>query len=297
MESGVTHNAGGTEDGMGGGSGPEFRWLERGEGEPVVLLHGFMGRMDHWEAALEYLGDQCRPMALSLPIFDARLGEVSIPELARHVARFLDALDIPRAVVGGNSLGGHVALELALSWPHRVSGLILAGSSGLFERGFTRGVPRRPTAEYVRAKLEEVVYDRALVTPSWVESVRRIANTRSCALRLVRFAKAAKRDSIADRLPALRVPTFPRGAWPPPPSSPHEIVHAHTVTGRGTRRGSGDGSGEPFRHCVTTTQRPRVGTAPRVTGTESAVVTGPIPPAPAASPVRRAPDAFANRAG
>jgi 2-hydroxy-6-oxonona-2,4-dienedioate hydrolase len=208
MDSGVTHNAGATEDGMVGGSDPEFRWLERGEGEPVVLLHGLMGRMDHWEAVLEYLGDQCRPMALSLPIFDARLGEVSIPELARHVARFLDALDIPRAVVGGNSLGGHVALELALSCPDRVSGLILAGSSGLFERGFTRGVPRRPTAEYVRAKLEEVVYDRALVTPSWVESVRQVANTRACALRLVRFAKAAKRDSIAERLPALRVPTL-----------------------------------------------------------------------------------------
>lgn len=193
---------------MHGKSDPEFRWLERGEGEPVVLLHGLMGRMDHWEAVLEHLGDQCRPMALSLPIFDARLGEVSIPELARHVARFLDALDIPRAVVGGNSLGGHVALELALSCPDRVSGLILAGSSGLFERGFTRGVPRRPTADYVRAKLEEVVYDRALVTPAWVESVREVANTRSCALRLVRFAKAAKRHSIADRLPALRLPTL-----------------------------------------------------------------------------------------
>lgn len=191
---------------MHGESDPEFRWLERGEGEPVVLLHGLMGRMDHWEAVLEHLGDQCRPMALSLPLFDARLGEVSIPELARHVARFLDALDIPRAVVGGNSLGGHVALELALSCPDRVSGLILAGSSGLFERGFTRGVPRRPTADYVRAKLEEVVYDRALVTPAWVESVREVANTRSCALRLVRFAKAAKRHSIAD-LPFNRVVT------------------------------------------------------------------------------------------
>jgi 2-hydroxy-6-oxonona-2,4-dienedioate hydrolase len=206
MDSGVTHHAGATEDSMHVGSDPEFRWLERGEGEPVVLLHGLMGRMDHWEAVLEHLGDQCRPMALSLPIFDARLGEVSIPELARHVARFLDALDIPRAVVGGNSLGGHVALELALSCPDRVSGL--AGSSGLLERGFTRGVPRRPTAEYVRAKLEEVVYDRALVTPGWVESVRQVANTRSCAIRLVRFAKAAKRDSIAERLPSLRLPTL-----------------------------------------------------------------------------------------
>jgi len=208
MDRCVTQHTRATEDRMHREANPEFRWLERGEGEPVVLLHGLMGRMDHWEAALEHLGDRCRPMALSLPIFDARLGDVSISGLARHVARFLDALDIPRAVVGGNSLGGHVALELALSCPQRVSGLILAGSSGLFERGFTRGVPRRPTGEYVRAKLEEIVYDRALVTPGWVESVREIANTRACALRIVRFAKAAKRDSIAERLAALKLPAL-----------------------------------------------------------------------------------------
>ena len=50
------------------------------------------------------------------------------------------------AVVGGNSLGGHVALELALTQPGWVAGLILTGSSGLFERTFTRRVPHRPTA-------------------------------------------------------------------------------------------------------------------------------------------------------
>ena len=34
---------------------PEFRWLERGDGEPVVFLHGLMGHMDHWEPTLEAL--------------------------------------------------------------------------------------------------------------------------------------------------------------------------------------------------------------------------------------------------
>ena len=34
---------------------PTFRWLERGEGEPIVLLHGLMGRMDHWDSALQAL--------------------------------------------------------------------------------------------------------------------------------------------------------------------------------------------------------------------------------------------------
>jgi pimeloyl-ACP methyl ester carboxylesterase len=51
-----------------------------------------------------------------------------------------------------------VALEVALSYPDRVAGLILTGSSGLFERGFTRHVPHCPTTEYVRQKMEEVFY-------------------------------------------------------------------------------------------------------------------------------------------
>ena len=129
-----------------GYEGPEFRWLERGEGEPVVLLHGLMGQMHHWDAVLEGLGDGYRAIALALPIFGRALGEASLGALARHVVAFLDALEIPRAVVGGNSLGGHVALRLALEHRDRVSGLILTGSSGLFERGFTqrRAAPSRP---------------------------------------------------------------------------------------------------------------------------------------------------------
>ena len=189
-------------------SWPEFRWLERGEGEPVVLLHGLMGRMDHWEETLEILGDGCRAIALSLPILEVDLPESSIEEIGRHVVRFLDAVDIPRAVIGGNSLGGHVALELALSHPDRVSGLVLTGSSGLFERGFTRGVPHRPTEAYVRQKMEEVVFDPQLVTPEWVESVRRVVTATPSALRVLRFARAAKRHNVEERLAEIAAPTL-----------------------------------------------------------------------------------------
>jgi pimeloyl-ACP methyl ester carboxylesterase len=133
-----------------------------------------MGQMQHWEPVLELMADSCRPIAPALPIFDPRLPEASIPALARHVVRFLAALDLSRVVIGGNSLGGHVALEVALSYLERVSGLILTGSSGLFERSFTRRVPHQPTVQYVRSKMEEVFYRRELVTPEWVDSVREI---------------------------------------------------------------------------------------------------------------------------
>ncbi len=187
---------------------PQLRWLERGEGEPVLLLHGLMGHMHHWDDVLDGVGPGCRAIAPVLPIFDPAFEYTSVQALAAHVRRLMDGIGVERAVVGGNSLGGHVAVRLALGWPERVSGLVLTGSSGLFERSFTRGVPHRPGPAFVRERMEEIFYDRALVTPEWVASVHRSLSEPATALRVLRFARAAKRDNVAGRLGEIAVPTL-----------------------------------------------------------------------------------------
>jgi 2-hydroxy-6-oxonona-2,4-dienedioate hydrolase len=187
---------------------PPFRWMERGAGEPVILLHGLMGQMQHWDAVLERLESGYRAIALELPIFHRALREASLDALARHVVDFMDALDIPRAVVGGNSLGGHVALRLALEHGERVGGLVLAGSSGLFERSFSSGVPHRPDRRWVRAKMEDVFFDPALVTDGWVEEAHRVVTTPASALRVLRVARDARRDNLERRLGAVQAPTL-----------------------------------------------------------------------------------------
>jgi pimeloyl-ACP methyl ester carboxylesterase len=187
---------------------PIFRWFERGHGEPVVLLHGLMGAMDHWDSTLEALAPMCRAIAPEVPILDGARSEASVEGLAHYIGGFMDALDLPSAVVGGNSLGGHLALELALRYPARISGLVLTGSSGLFERSFTRGVPHVPTTAFVREKMEEIFYDASLVTPGWVESVRRVLTTRASARRVLHVARSAKRSNLETRLAKVRVPTL-----------------------------------------------------------------------------------------
>jgi 2-hydroxy-6-oxonona-2,4-dienedioate hydrolase len=187
---------------------PQFRWLERGEGEPVILLHGLMGHMDHWDATLDGLAPSARLLAPELPLFDPGFHDLSLAAFAGYVHEFLDVLGIERAVVGGNSLGGHIALELALRWPARVSGLVLTGSSGLFERTFTRGVPHRPTTAYVREKMEAVFHDPALVTDGWVESVRRTVTARASARRVLTVARAARARNVEPLLPAILAPTL-----------------------------------------------------------------------------------------
>src|SRR5439155_13907581 len=160
------------------------------------------------DEVLDRLAPTCRALSPSPPIFDVDVARPSIDGLARWVLEFLDAIEVPRAVIGGNSLGGHVALALALAYPERVRGLILTGSSGLFERSFTRGVPHRPTSDYVREKMEEVFFDRTLVTPEWVESIRQTVTERGRALRVLGFARAAKRDNLEPRLGDIAAPTL-----------------------------------------------------------------------------------------
>src|SRR5262245_63770387 len=55
---------------MPNGEGAEFRWIERGAGEPLLFLHGLLGCMYHWDVSLETLAAVARPMPLALPIFD-----------------------------------------------------------------------------------------------------------------------------------------------------------------------------------------------------------------------------------
>jgi 2-hydroxy-6-oxonona-2,4-dienedioate hydrolase len=187
---------------------PTFRWLERGEGEPIVLLHGLMGRMDHWDSTLQALAAIGRPIAPDVPILDEALADPSVGGLTEHVRAFLDAIELDRPVVGGNSLGGHLAIELALRDPQRMSGLVLTGSSGLFERSFSRGVPHVPTTEFVRQKMEEIFYDTSLVTPAWVDAVHRTLTTRTLARRILQVARSAKRSSVESRLGQIAVPTL-----------------------------------------------------------------------------------------
>src|SRR5688572_25830211 len=69
-------------------SDDRYRWLERGEGEPVILLHGLMGHMDHWDATLDGLADTARLLAPELPLLDDTFPDVSLTGLAAYVRDF-----------------------------------------------------------------------------------------------------------------------------------------------------------------------------------------------------------------
>ena len=109
-------------------------YLEVGTGPVVVLLHGDGETARDWRwvaPALAAAGH--RVIAPSLPGHGATAESSSyaMEDLARWVGRFLDALGISRATVGGNSIGGLIPVHLALQDPGRVSRLVLIDPAGM----------------------------------------------------------------------------------------------------------------------------------------------------------------------
>lgn len=175
---------------------------------PLLLLHGLFGETGNWNACQRYYAPRRQVLVPELPLFSLPSGGQEISALSTSVLKMMDEKGIDRAVVAGNSLGGHVALRLAIAHPDRVEALVLTGSSGLFERGFERRVPRRPSRDFLRTKIQEVFHDPAHVTDELLSEVGRTLADPRKIMAILRLAKAAKRDNLANLLQQVRCPAL-----------------------------------------------------------------------------------------
>lgn len=174
----------------------------------MVLLHGLVGKADDWTPVLERLGRHYRMMALHIPIFGSRAVKPSIAALADYVANFLRVTDLPPVILGGNSLGGHTSLAVALRDRQRVRGLVLTGSSGLSGTSVVRKVPRTISREFLHGQIREVFHDTSLASPHLVDSVRAMVGPIDSLLQALRMIRAARRTILDDQLHELRLPVL-----------------------------------------------------------------------------------------
>ncbi|MBM3439363.1 MAG: alpha/beta fold hydrolase, partial [Bacteroidetes bacterium] len=113
----------------------KFKFIEEGEGEPLILLHGLFGALSNFRDLIDYFSKHHKVVVPMLPLFELDLLHTSVGGLAKFVHKFIEARDYKNIHLLGNSLGGHVALVHTLKHPERLKSLILTGSSGLFENG------------------------------------------------------------------------------------------------------------------------------------------------------------------
>lgn len=186
----------------------DIRIDRAGRGEPVVVLNGLLGLNQHWMTCLRHWATRAEVLLLEPPLLQMKGPGCSVAGVTRMIAGVLEALVDRPAVMVGNSLGGHVALRLALEHPRLVRGLVLVGSSGLFERGFERGVEHSPSRAWLERKITDLFYDPTRMWPDMIDTAHAELSRRSAARALVKLGRSAKNDHLGERLHAVDVPVL-----------------------------------------------------------------------------------------
>jgi 2-hydroxymuconate-semialdehyde hydrolase/2-hydroxy-6-oxo-octa-2,4-dienoate hydrolase len=117
--------------------GIQTSYLEAGDGEPVVMLHGSgpgVSAMANWQHNIGVLSQRFRVLAPDIVGFGAtqRPDDIvySLRTWTDHVWAFLDAHGIHKTAIVGNSLGGRIALQMATDRPDRITKMVLMGAPG-----------------------------------------------------------------------------------------------------------------------------------------------------------------------
>jgi len=206
--------------------GVRVHYQEKGTGTPLVLLHGFTSSTYSWKDVFGPLSQDFRVIAVDLKGFGFSGkpdGDYSRAAQATLVAHLLDHLNIEKSWLCGSSMGGEIALNLALQNPQRVAGLILIDSGGVEVSGSGSLAPRYllmpvvgrvltalalTSDKLVRQGLEKSFYDRTKVTNERVANYYRPLQTRAGQLAAIRARAQADQSPIEQDLNRINAPSL-----------------------------------------------------------------------------------------
>ena len=107
----------------------KVHYIEKGNGKPIILIHGFLYHTVMWEKNIDALAEKFKVYAIDLWGwgYSERLKEkeYSFERYGKQIVGFMDALNIKKATLVGQSMGGGISVYVAAHYPERVDRLIL----------------------------------------------------------------------------------------------------------------------------------------------------------------------------
>jgi pyruvate dehydrogenase E2 component (dihydrolipoamide acetyltransferase) len=214
-------------------AGP-LRFLKQGEGDPLVLLHGFGGDLDNWLFTTPALAVEHTVYALDLPGHGGSAKDVGAGDLAAladAVEQFLESQSLERVHLVGHSLGGLVAAAVAARGHARSLTLIApAGLGSPVNRDYVDGFIAAESRRELKPVLQLLFADESLVTRQLVDDVlkyKRIDGVTE-ALRTIAGAALGESAELPDDLPTLVIWGAADRVVPPA-----DVADAHVIDGSG----------------------------------------------------------------
>ncbi|MDC0629301.1 alpha/beta hydrolase [Flavobacteriaceae bacterium] len=186
----------------------KFNYVEIGEGRPIIILHGLMGGLSNFDGVANFFSKNGYMVVLpELPLYSLALLKTNVKSFSNYLNDFIEYKGYKDVILIGNSLGGHIGLYYTKLFPTQVKGLILTGSSGLYESAMGGGYTKRSDYEVMKAKAQEVFYDPEVATKEIVDEVFETVNDRVKLVKILAIAKSAIRHNMAKDLPNITAPT------------------------------------------------------------------------------------------
>jgi pimeloyl-ACP methyl ester carboxylesterase len=186
-----------------------FEYIDEGQGEPLLLLHGLFGALSNWTSVTSYFSQRgYRVVIPMMPIYKLPPKKAGLRALVDFIADFVAWKGLDGLTLLGNSLGGHVGLIYMLEHPAKVKRLILTGSSGLFENSMGASYPKRGDYAFVKEKVEYTFYNPGVATKELVDEVFEVTSSIPKCLSMVAFARSAQKHNMAEAIRQIKVPTL-----------------------------------------------------------------------------------------
>ncbi|WP_028979929.1 alpha/beta fold hydrolase [Sporocytophaga myxococcoides] len=186
----------------------EFKYIDEGKGEVLLLLHGLFGALSNWEGVVKEFTSNYRVIIPLMPIYEMPVRSASVEGLVAFIEKFVNFKQLSDLTLLGNSLGGHVGLDYTLKNSSKVKRLVLTGSSGLFENGMGGSYPKRGSYEYVKERVGYTFYNPATATEELIKEVFDITKSIPKCMNIVALAKSAQRHNMAKDVPNIKIPTL-----------------------------------------------------------------------------------------
>ncbi len=185
----------------------DFKYIEEGSGPTLLLLHGLFGALSNWTDVVSFFSPNYRIVIPLMPIYSLPILNTNVKALAEFVHDFINFKNYKNIVLIGNSLGGHVTLVYVKKHPENIRGMVLTGSSGLYENAMGGSFPRREDYDFIKQKVEYTFYDPASASKELVDEVFGIVNDKGKLIRILSLAKSAIRHNMSDDLQFMKLPT------------------------------------------------------------------------------------------
>ncbi|MDO6605225.1 Pimeloyl-ACP methyl ester carboxylesterase [Arenibacter palladensis] len=186
----------------------KYRYIEMGEGTPIIILHGLMGGLSNFHGVMNHFPPKgYKVLVPELPIYDMPLLKTNVKSFAKFLEGFIEHKALKDVILLGNSLGGHIGLLHTKLYPKKVKALVITGSSGLYESAMGDGYPKRGDYEFIKKKAQDVFYDPEVATKEIVDEVFATVNDRIKLVKTLAIAKSAIRHNMSKDLPHMLTPT------------------------------------------------------------------------------------------